>query len=200
MPTLSSHVLCSTAIATSFTTAVKLTRYLPTIEARQTISNSFSFFFLMIRPPPRSTLFPYPTLFRSARPRAAGGPVPGARRHLRQLVPRCGSEPGDHRSRRPRAGARARTPGAARRAAGAHPPRRCPRDPPQPYGERGDPARPRGAAGPVRRLGDRPPPPQQGQRRVHCDEAGASAGHGAERVGVTTPSRLAHVTRCTTHS
>src|SRR2546430_11004245 len=24
------------------------------------------FFFLMIRPPPRSTLFPYPTLFRSA--------------------------------------------------------------------------------------------------------------------------------------
>src|SRR5256886_717789 len=34
----------------------------------------FSFFFLMIRPPPRSTLFPYPTLFRSleARLRAAG--------------------------------------------------------------------------------------------------------------------------------
>src|SRR5947199_3395469 len=26
----------------------------------------FSFFFLMIRPPPRSTLFPYTTLFRSA--------------------------------------------------------------------------------------------------------------------------------------
>src|SRR5258707_13298332 len=27
--------------------------------------NSFSFFFLMIRRPPRSTLFPYTTLFRS---------------------------------------------------------------------------------------------------------------------------------------
>src|SRR5438270_3006874 len=28
-------------------------------------SHSISFFFLMIRPPPRSTLFPYTTLFRS---------------------------------------------------------------------------------------------------------------------------------------
>src|SRR6267378_7305292 len=37
----------------------------------------FSFFFLMIRRPPRSTLFPYTTLFRSPTPpphrRAAGG-------------------------------------------------------------------------------------------------------------------------------
>src|SRR3712207_7735369 len=36
---------------------------------------TYFFFFLMIRRPPRSTLFPYPTLFRSveaARPRAAG--------------------------------------------------------------------------------------------------------------------------------
>src|SRR6266545_2894990 len=31
----------------------------------------FCFFFLMIRRPPRSTLFPYTTLFRSARERAA---------------------------------------------------------------------------------------------------------------------------------
>src|SRR5256885_9021481 len=30
------------------------------------------FFFLMIRRPPRSTLFPYPTLFRSALRRASG--------------------------------------------------------------------------------------------------------------------------------
>src|SRR2546422_8537196 len=29
----------------------------------------------MIRPPPRSTLFPYPTLFRSKRVPAAGGPT-----------------------------------------------------------------------------------------------------------------------------
>src|SRR5205085_10515087 len=28
-------------------------------------SHRFSFFFLLIRPPPRSTLFPYTTLFRS---------------------------------------------------------------------------------------------------------------------------------------
>src|SRR5215216_7199641 len=30
------------------------------------------FFFLMIRRPPRSTLFPYTTLFRSPRPRSGG--------------------------------------------------------------------------------------------------------------------------------
>src|SRR3712207_9474932 len=35
---------------------------------------SFSFFFLMIRRPPRSTLFPYTTLFRS--PAALGGEAP----------------------------------------------------------------------------------------------------------------------------
>src|SRR4030042_5870318 len=35
------------------------------------------FFFLMIRRPPRSTLFPYTTLFRSRQlPRAPGGPRP----------------------------------------------------------------------------------------------------------------------------
>src|SRR5262245_64331793 len=34
---------------------------------------SFFFFFLMIRRPPRSTLFPYTTLFRSAEGRRAGG-------------------------------------------------------------------------------------------------------------------------------
>src|SRR3712207_7546377 len=45
----------------------------------------FSFFFLMIRRPPRSTLFPYTTLFRSipiaaaaASPRARRRPVSGA--------------------------------------------------------------------------------------------------------------------------
>src|SRR5687768_18165819 len=59
-----------------------------------------SFFFLMIRPPPRSTLFPYTTLFRSA-PGAAhrgvgGPPAAGARdqpsrAHRRRRPPRgCG--------------------------------------------------------------------------------------------------------------
>src|SRR2546427_7548870 len=40
------------------------------------------FFFLMIRRPPRSTLFPYTTLFRSRVPRQAGGrdPAISARR------------------------------------------------------------------------------------------------------------------------
>src|SRR5438552_13629778 len=32
---------------------------------------SFAFFLFMLRPPPRSTLFPYTTLFRSALPRGA---------------------------------------------------------------------------------------------------------------------------------
>src|SRR5438477_3482172 len=42
-----------------------------------------SFFFLMIRRPPRSTLFPYTTLFRSRPPCPAAGqppPAPAARR------------------------------------------------------------------------------------------------------------------------
>src|SRR3712207_8583964 len=41
---------------------------------------AFFFFFLMIRRPPRSTLFPYPTLFRSAgleHPRRQRGAEPG---------------------------------------------------------------------------------------------------------------------------
>src|SRR6266581_7695393 len=42
----------------------------------------FSFFFLMIRRPPRSTLFPYTTLFRSPRrshaPSGAPSPVAGS--------------------------------------------------------------------------------------------------------------------------
>src|SRR3712207_8742715 len=46
------------------------------------------FFFLLIRRPPRSTLFPYTTLFRSLAPRPAGPGVRGARPgdlRLRQL-------------------------------------------------------------------------------------------------------------------
>src|SRR2546422_11720313 len=37
------------------------------------LSFSFFFFFLMIRRPPRSTLFPYTTLFRSRQPAGQGG-------------------------------------------------------------------------------------------------------------------------------
>src|SRR6266571_7259101 len=38
--------------------------------------SSFLFFFLMIRRPPRSTLFPYTTLFRSPAPANRAEPVP----------------------------------------------------------------------------------------------------------------------------
>src|SRR5574340_1300142 len=46
------------------------------------LSFSLLFFFLMIRRPPRSTLFPYTTLFRSG-PRSCGCPTPAAHRHRR---------------------------------------------------------------------------------------------------------------------
>src|SRR3712207_7378063 len=43
------------------------------------------FFFLMIRRPPRSTLFPYTTLFRSPRPRHPARAARGGRRALPPL-------------------------------------------------------------------------------------------------------------------
>src|SRR5438046_9426461 len=46
------------------------------------------FFFLMIRPPPRSTLFPYTTLFRSSRRTVRGECVS---RDRRGMSPRTGS-------------------------------------------------------------------------------------------------------------
>src|SRR6266536_1775559 len=52
------------------------------------LSHSFTlfFFFLMIRRPPRSTLFPYTTLFRSHRPAARdSGPRPVSRRPLERV-------------------------------------------------------------------------------------------------------------------
>src|SRR5690606_40177392 len=63
------------------------------------------FFFSVIRRPPRSTLFPYTTLFRSRRNQPAPGWVPDRRRRLRRrpgggrmdypCARRCGSD--DHR-------------------------------------------------------------------------------------------------------
>src|SRR3712207_8490145 len=45
------------------------------------VANRLFFFFLMIRRPPRSTLFPYTTLFRSPHARAAArSPLPRATR------------------------------------------------------------------------------------------------------------------------
>src|SRR2546428_12973884 len=40
---------------------------MPLLTSRSIIHTSLLFFFLMIRRPPRSTLFPYTTLFRSVR-------------------------------------------------------------------------------------------------------------------------------------
>src|SRR2546427_9099244 len=65
----------------------------------------FFFFFLMIRRPPRSTLFPYTTLFRSAERAALGGTVaehgqrqPGHQRHRRATAA------GRHGQRQPERG------------------------------------------------------------------------------------------------
>src|SRR5436305_6617713 len=49
----------------------------------------FPFFFLMIRRPPRSTLFPYTTLFRSDRRRHLRGPA----QHHRRARPRFAARP-----------------------------------------------------------------------------------------------------------
>src|SRR5262249_60959329 len=55
------------------------------------------FFYLMTRPPPRSTIFPYTTLFRSLRHRAGKGPgAPGrARGYARKQRQRRGRDGGD---------------------------------------------------------------------------------------------------------
>src|SRR5688572_33199286 len=42
--------------------------YVTATDANQDVSVLLNFFFLMIRRPPRSTLFPYTTLFRSSMP------------------------------------------------------------------------------------------------------------------------------------
>src|SRR3712207_7532014 len=65
----------------------------------------YVFFFLMIRPPPKSTLFPYTTLFRSRRP--VPGP-PEENRHDRRTDHRPAQlrrRPARRRRRRPRPGA-----------------------------------------------------------------------------------------------
>src|SRR2546430_10437328 len=70
------------------------------------------FFFLMIRRPPRSTLFPYTTLFRSRRRGGVGahaepGGCPARRRRGHGIVEREGPHPHHVLGRRLRAPARA---------------------------------------------------------------------------------------------
>src|SRR5262245_64029136 len=60
----------------------------------------FIFFFLMLRRPPRPTLFPYTTLFRSSpAPHTDGHGAGGRRYRARRLTARRDSAAGDHRGR-----------------------------------------------------------------------------------------------------
>src|SRR2546428_6120143 len=61
---------------------------LGSVRAWSTVALSMFLFFLMIRRPPRSTLFPYTTLFRSSSGRT---PLAGASRRTRDH--RCGARP-----------------------------------------------------------------------------------------------------------
>src|SRR5262249_38806500 len=57
---------------------------------------SFLFFFLMIRRPPRSTLFPYTTLFRSTKALEANSNIQDQTKLLAQRVLQVGAEEGIH--------------------------------------------------------------------------------------------------------
>src|SRR5262249_14756638 len=77
----SSHLapLLSTSVLTSLCLPILLSL----------IPFSLFFFFLMIRRPPRSTLFPYTTLFRSRRAPAARRALPSGGDEARHLEPRA---------------------------------------------------------------------------------------------------------------
>src|SRR5207249_12158457 len=89
-----------TAIFRSDPTTVSASHHMSTLSP---LSSSFRspshfFFFSMIRPPPRSTLFPYTTLFRSPRPAPSSTPSwpSKARWAIRPRSP----HPGDRKSTR----------------------------------------------------------------------------------------------------
>src|SRR2546430_17443191 len=72
------------------------------INSRNLINNLKLFFFLMIRRPPRSTLFPYTTLFRSRRVRLRYTARMPPRKEHREIVFRRPGQPdqvGERRSR-----------------------------------------------------------------------------------------------------
>src|SRR5207244_9864482 len=103
--------------------------------------------FFVLRPPPRSTLFPYTTLFRSPVPRAGRGVLRGRGLARDRVVARCGHDGGRQLDRA----------GPASREAHARLLLGRPR---------GIPAR-RGGGGPTARLGGVPVLP----RRLHSDDA-----------------------------
>src|SRR6266511_3324881 len=95
----SSHVKISYAVFCSkkktikkaFTTAPVLTHWIPDRPiVIETDAFDYSLFFLMFRLPPKSTLFPYTTLFRSFEALGSGGALPAthdeARFSERRLV------------------------------------------------------------------------------------------------------------------
>src|SRR3712207_8439742 len=61
------------------------------------MSIGVSLFFLMIRRPPRSTLFPYTTLFRSAQQRVGGDPALLLQQHDGDRDRGAGAEDADQR-------------------------------------------------------------------------------------------------------
>src|SRR5207249_11916013 len=68
------HVTCThTGVPACFAALLWYVQ-LPAYTVRMLVSILLSFFFLLIRRPPRSTLFPYTTLFRSSWRRSAGRP------------------------------------------------------------------------------------------------------------------------------
>src|SRR3989449_5129896 len=145
---------------------------------------SFFFFFLMIRRPPRSTLFPYTTLFRSqggravhARDESQGVAVQDPAQHVPERVPARAEQSGQRRARHrgPR-GARGRRRPLAPRRHGARPAQedrgrgdRGGADDAVGRGAHGDLAGPRGA----HRGGGRPGRRLRGGHREVTARAGA---------------------------
>src|SRR5439155_25891801 len=70
---------------------------LPVIYAPSTPCNSYCFFFLMIRRPPRSTLFPYTTLFKKRKLRPGEKLGAGLERWLHCRRPLLEQRSGDRR-------------------------------------------------------------------------------------------------------
>src|SRR5690606_42121668 len=80
----------------------QLDRYYITNPSIFLLSHSVFIFFLLIRRPPRSTLFPYTTLFRShLRRRAPGHPPRRDRRRPRRRGAGAGPAPARQPARRP---------------------------------------------------------------------------------------------------
>src|SRR6266496_1183168 len=72
-------------------------RHINRVKSCHETSCVFAIFFLMIRRPPRSTLFPYTTLFRSTPPIGRLGAGPVRLRHRRTAHPRSPDPGGEDR-------------------------------------------------------------------------------------------------------